>query len=71
MEFRKFEVAEADAVENAEGNTVKARRRGAAPEARLDGSAGIEARGMHGEGDRGTWEVLSSSSRKRRNRGVS
>jgi len=56
-------VVEADALESAEGNTFEANRRGAAPEACLEGSAGIVARGMRGEGRRGTWEVPSSPSR--------
>jgi len=51
---------EADALEGAEGNIDEAKRRGEAPEARLEDSAGIEDRGMCGEGRRGTWEIPSS-----------
>ena len=32
------------------------------PEASFRGSAGVEDRSTHGEGRRGTWEVLSSPS---------
>ena len=52
-----------------EGN-IAAKSSRAQPElARRSGPAGVEERGMHGEGSPGTWEALSSS--RKRNRRVS
>jgi len=54
---------EADTLEGVEGNIREAKRRGTAPEVCFVGSAGIEDRGMCGEGCRGTWEIPGSPSR--------